>query len=141
MFVSHSPRHADLFLRLDPGADLLGSLIEVVRREQIRAAAISGIGTVRRTTLGYFDAQRREYLKRDFPEVLELVSLSGNLSWVDGEPFVHAHVVVSGPDFIAHAGHLFQAEIAATGELFLACGDTPLERALDARSGLRLIVG
>jgi uncharacterized protein len=139
MFIC--PQPPVCFVRLDPGDDLLGSLIEVVRREQITAAAISGIGTVRKTTLGYFDVQRREYLKRELPEVLELVSLQGNLTWVDREPFIHAHVVVSGPDFLAHAGHLFQAEIAVTGEFFLACGGAPLARELDARSGLRLIVG
>jgi predicted DNA-binding protein with PD1-like motif len=52
---------------------------------------------------------------------------------------IHAHAVVSGPDFVAHAGHLFSAEIAATAEVFLWATGERTERALDERTGLRLI--
>jgi predicted DNA-binding protein with PD1-like motif len=58
--------------------------------------------------------------------------------WFDGEPFCHAHVTISGLDFISHSGHLFQADIAVTGEFFLQ----PLpriERVFDEQTGLKRI--
>jgi hypothetical protein len=62
---------------------------------------------------------------------------------LDGEPFVHAHVVVGGRDTVAHAGHLMAARCAATVELFTIsahiiaprCRDRP--EPLPALSGSR----
>ena len=47
------------------------------------------------------------------------MQLSGNISMKEGEPFVHAHVVLGGPDFQCRSGHLFAANVAVTVELHL----------------------
>jgi hypothetical protein len=144
MFVDRSsdaPRR--LFVRLDPGEEVMSTLAEILQAHQqyISAGQIIGIGTVRKAVLGYFDLARRQYLRREVPGDMELASFVGNVTWMDGRPFVHAHVVLSGPDFVPQAGHLFQAEIAATGEFCYVEGGMPLRREEDQATGLKLVVG
>jgi predicted DNA-binding protein with PD1-like motif len=128
-------------VRLDPGEEILGTLTGFVIDEEIAGGTITGIGAVKNTTIGYFDLHRKEYSKRRFSDDMELVNLTGNVTWVEGEPFVHAHATISGPDFVAHSGHLFEAEIAVTGEFLLHPTDRRILRAPDERTGLKLIDG
>jgi uncharacterized protein len=134
------PTDNGFFLRLDPGEDVLKTLTDFLRTEEIGGAILSGIGTLRKTILGYFDLPRQTYLKREYPEDVELVAFSGNVTTVDGGPFVHAHVLISGSDFTAQGGHLFGGEIAVTGEFFVWPTGGRIQRALDERSGLKLVV-
>jgi len=130
-------------VRLDAGEEVRGSRAAVVVREGIAGGCISGIGTLRNTTIGYFDRERREYDKRRIDAEMELVSLSGNITWVDGEhhPMIHAHVTLAGPDFVSIGGHLFSGEIAVTGELFVIPTEVRIAREFDERTGLKLIHG
>jgi len=128
-----------LFVRLDAGEEIITTLGALAADRDIPGAVFSGIGAVHRTTLGYFELGKREYLRREFPDEMELVTCHGNLTWVDGAPLIHAHATIAGADYVAHAGHLFSAEIAVTGEFFFHATDLRLGRSLDARTGLKLI--
>ena len=90
---------------------------------------------------GFFDLERKEYNRREFPQAMELVGLTGNMAWADGEPVIHAHVVLAGPDYAAVGGHLFSAEIAVTGEIFVFPTDVRVQRSIDSETGLKLITG
>jgi predicted DNA-binding protein with PD1-like motif len=128
-------------VRLDPGEEVISTLAAFLGREGVGGAALSGIGAVRSSTLGYFDSGRREYLRKELAGEMELCSFSGNLTYLEGAPFVHAHAVLADADFVAHAGHLFEATIAATGEFWIATTERRIERKLDEPRGLRLIEG
>lgn len=128
-------------VRLDPGEEVLSTLAAFCAREGVGSASLAGIGAVRDAELGYFEGARREYLRRELPGEHELCSFSGNLTWRDGEPFVHAHVVLAGADFVPLAGHLFRATISATGEFWIGKGGVKVVRELDAATGLKLIAG
>lgn len=127
-------------IRLDRGDEVLTALTTYVREAEIMGGVITGIGAVKDATLGYFHLPTREYHKQEFPEEMELVSFYGNITQVDDGPMVHAHVTLSGADYIAKAGHLFSATVAVTGEFFLWPADTPIHRALDPDTGLKLMV-
>jgi uncharacterized protein len=133
------PAPGGFFVRLDRGEDLLGKLTDFFVDERVGSAALSGIGAIEQTTLGYFDLARREYTRIDYPGSMELVSLAGNFAWAGDEPIIHAHAVISGPDGVAHGGHLFAARISATGEVMVWTSSERRQRALDAATGLRLI--
>jgi hypothetical protein len=47
------------------------------------------------------------------------LSLQGNIAWRDDEPIVHCHAVLGREDFTVFGGHLADATVAATIELFL----------------------
>ncbi len=126
-------------LRLDPGEEIMESLAAYLQSAGIEGAAITGIGAVKESTIGYFDLHKREYRNLEIPGDMELVSFMGSLTWADGEPVIHAHVTLSGEDYIAKSGHLFSAVIAVTGEFWIQPTGMKIERALNERTGLKLI--
>lgn len=76
-------------LVLDIGDEIVTSLKQLASNERIGFATITGIGAVHKAVLGYFDVDQKQYLKRQYgPESVELISLLGNLSRLDGEPFL-----------------------------------------------------
>ena len=79
-------------------------------------------------------ADLREVIRRG----IEIGALTGNLSELDGQPFVHAHAVASGHDLLARTGHVMRARVSATVELFVHDFGGAIHRAPDAATGLKL---
>jgi predicted DNA-binding protein with PD1-like motif len=69
---------------------------------------------------------------------MEVVNFTGNVALVEGEQFLHVHVVLSDTDNRAHGGHLKEAEVAVTLEVFLSDFQTEIERVYDEETGLKL---
>jgi predicted DNA-binding protein with PD1-like motif len=127
------------FVRLDPGEEVMQCLTRMVQEHGLQGGMITGIGAVKDPIVGYFDLHTKEYFRRTLAGDHELVGLSGNITWVEGKQFIHAHVILAGPDLACHGGHLFSAEIAVTGEFFVLEESVVLRRVPDQRSGLNLI--
>jgi len=104
-------------LRLDRGEEIVGSLATFAEREGIRAGFLSAIGAVGEAELGFFGPERGVYDRRTFTGDHEIGALTGNFSELEGRPFPHCHVVLSGPDFVAHTGHLFRGVVTVTCEI------------------------
>lgn len=126
-------------VRMERGEEIHRTLIEFAREKGIEGAAVQGIGAVRNAELGYYRTDRKEYDRRRLDEPTELLSLSGNLCLLDGTPFLHAHVVLMREDFTVAGGHLFRAEITATGEFAIRDVDLRLTRRPDSDVGLPLL--
>lgn len=121
------------------GEEVITSLTQFAEQQRIRSGSFSGIGAVEKTTLAYYDLDLKKYLTREFPERMELVSLQGNYAYLNGKPFVHCHVVISGRDYVPYAGHLMKAIISATGEIFITANANEIDRGPDPVTGLNLI--
>ena len=123
---------------LDKGDEVIASLTGLVQQEKLEGGFIRGIGGVSNVTLGFFDLEKKEYSKKQFPGFYELASLVGDISLVDEKPFCHLHAVISDPQMNTFAGHLFFAEISITGEIAI----TPFnktQRLFNKDLGLNLI--
>ena len=73
-------------------------------------------------------------------ERLEVLSLVGDIALKDGEPSLHAHVVVGSRDGSARRGHLLGARVRPTLEkVILTEPPAHLRRRHDPESGLALI--
>jgi predicted DNA-binding protein with PD1-like motif len=107
-------------VRLIKGEEVIASLSSFVEEQKIPGGFLFGLGAFKDATLGYFDSEKKEYVKNFFKEDMEFGSLTASISYVEGKPFVHAHVAASGPDAKAYFGHLFSATISATGEFFIS---------------------
>jgi predicted DNA-binding protein with PD1-like motif len=126
-------------LVLDAGDDVMPLLLEAARELGLTAAAFTGIGAFRETTLGYFELERRDYLRIPIREQVELLSLVGNVALADGEPKIHAHVVVGRRDGTALGGHLLDARVRPTLEVVLVETPATLRRTIDKTTGLPLL--
>lgn len=105
-------------LRLDDGQDLFDALTEFARREDIRAAAVvSGIGMVRRATIGYWTGS--EYRPRELTVPHEVVALHGTIARADGAPSIHLHLAAAGPEYQVVGGHLLRATVGVLQEVVI----------------------
>ena len=106
-------------VRLEVEDEVISSLSQLARQKGIKGGVFYGIGAVEEAVIGYFDPETKQYHKKNLQESKELVSLKGTISWLEGKPFIHAHVVLAGADFIAYGGHLFSSKVSATVELWV----------------------
>ncbi|TCD48788.1 PPC domain-containing DNA-binding protein [Chlorobium sp. N1] len=128
--------------RLEKGADLLRALAEICRSEGITGGRLEAIGAVTAAVIGYYDQEERRYRFTSFPGGREIVSLTGNVSLLDGEPMVHAHIALADREGRVVGGHLAEGTTVFACEYLIeehepAEGD-PLTRSLDEATGLKL---
>jgi len=128
-----------ILCQLPYGSDLLDEMTAIVRREKITLGRIHAIGATTHARVAYYDQAAKVYNPLDFPGGMEIVGLHGNVSLRDGEPFVHAHILLGDPQGKIFGGHLLQGTKLFACELFIDELDGPaLERAQDSRTGLFL---
>lgn len=122
------------------GDDAMGALQEFVTARQISAAQITGVGAFKSATLGYFNWERKDYVKIEVPEQVEVASLLGDVALGEnGKPALHIHCVLSRRDGSARAGHLLHAIVRPTLEIVLTESPAHLQKRHDPESGLALI--
>ncbi len=127
-------------LVFDKGDDPIALLTTFAREQQLTGSSFTGIGALRRATLGYFDPDRMDYDTVDVDEQCEILSLLGDVAiGQDGTPSVHAHVTLGKRDFTAIGGHLVAGHIWPTLELILQESPEHLRKRPDPETGLALI--
>lgn len=131
-----------IIARLAIGEEVIESLRQLARKERIPSGALTGLGAVGDITLALYDMESRSYKSRHFHEELELISMTGNLSWLgegDEEPVIHAHGVVSREDATTLGGHIMNAIVSVTVEVMLTAYAQRIERKPDKKVGLNLL--
>ena len=138
LIIEESIAGRSLLARLDHGAEIIVQIADLARERNIRAAAISAIGALSRADLGFYDQAGREYMVRGVEGPVEIASCTGNISLLEGEPFVHAHAVLADSSGAVLAGHLVRGTIFAA-ELYLQeLAQADLNRDYDSQTGLKL---
>lgn len=126
-------------LIFETGDEAMLGLVEFAKSEDLMAAHFTGIGAFQDVTLGYFDWESKEYKKIPVTAQVEVLSLIGDVAEKDGEPSVHAHVVVGRSDGSTRGGHLIEARVRPTLEVILTESPAHLRKKMDPESGLALI--
>jgi len=129
----------DYFIYIEKNEKVMDTLTRFCKDQDITNAKISGIGAVKQSEIGAYDTVGKEYIRKQFPDVWELVSYEGNVTLKDGDPFVHGHVVLSNHDMKTIGGHLFETTVAAVGEFFLRKFDNDAYREINEDVGLPCI--
>ena len=126
----------DYLINIDKDEKVVETLTRFCKENGIKNAKLSGIGAVKKTEIGAYDLLKKEYIKREYSEILELLSLEGNVALKDGQPFIHAHVVLSDHNMQTLGGHLFETTVGVAGEFFLTQFDGNAYRELKPDIGL-----
>ena len=126
-------------LGLETGDDLLSSVTAYVTEHNIRAAAVSFLGAVRRASLRYYNQDAKSYIDFDVNQHLEILSGTGNVSVLDGAPFVHIHAAFADEEGAAYGGHVNNGTEVFACEVTIAelAGIAPV-RQFDETTGLML---
>jgi predicted DNA-binding protein with PD1-like motif len=72
-------------------------------------------------------------------EQVEVLSLLGDIALDDGQPKLHAHVVVGRRDGTTRGGHLLEGHVWPTLEVIVTESPHHLQRSMDRETGLALI--
>lgn len=132
-------QNASYFLKFEMGEELVSSLTEFATEQNIHAATIQGIGALRDFELGYYALDQKEYNRRKYSEIVELISCNGNIAMRENKQFAHIHVCLGLPDFRAIGGHLFSGIVAVTAEVLLHPLPERMDRAYEEKAGLFLL--
>ncbi|MGB9711260.1 MAG: PPC domain-containing DNA-binding protein [Thermodesulfovibrio sp.] len=124
--------------RLFKGEEIVSGITKFLKENSITSGLISGIGAVKKARVGYYDQSEKEYVSHEFNEPMEILSLKGNISIKDGEPFAHIHIVLSKKDFSCIGGHLYEAEVFAFEFEILELEGNSFIRGFDEETGLFL---
>jgi len=124
--------------RLCKGDEIISRLSSFLKDNSITSGIITGIGAVSFAKIGYYNQTEQKYIAREFNEAMEILSLKGNISIKDNEPFMHLHIVLSKDDFTCIGGHLSEAKIFAFEFEIIEFEGISFERGFDSDTGLFL---
>lgn len=144
MLVKEMSRHGErrswaLIFETD---DLVMETLERFADENdVRGGSFKALGAFRQATLAYFDWESKDYQEIPVEEQVEVTALVGDVarSAEDDAVEIHAHCVLGRPDGTAMTGHLMEARVRPTLELFLVDEGVTLPKREDPESGLTLI--
>jgi predicted DNA-binding protein with PD1-like motif len=126
-------------LRLASGEPVIETITAFLGEQGIAFASVSAAGAVQWVRLAYWNARTQQYQDREIAEQLEVVSFQGNASLKDRAPMLHIHGVFGREDFSVYGGHVKEARVHPTLEVWLRAESIPVRRAHDAATGLDLL--
>jgi len=108
-------------IRLDPGEKIMASLLEYLegRPAEIPSGFFSAIGAVSSCEIGWYSIPDDKYHNKVVNENCEIVGIIGNIAWIDGKPVVHAHISLGKEDYSIVGGHLMEATVSVTTEIYI----------------------
>lgn len=128
-----------LVLRIDRGEDIVTKLKELCALENISLGSVSGIGAVMETEIGIFNVDTKEYFSKKVEGLYEVSNLTGNISQMNGETYLHLHITIGDvKKNEVYAGHLNRAVVGATAEIIVSVIDGQVDRQKDENIGLNL---
>lgn len=136
-------RHKELngvyVLLLAEDEKVIESIIGFCREKGITAAQLTAIGAVKEVELGFYNLETKTYKWKKAEADLEIDNITGNVALFEGDLLVHAHITVSDSEMHAFGGHLKEATVGASCEIFITPLQGKLERRFDEKTGLNLL--
>lgn len=129
----------EYIIRLDRGDRWPNALVEAFAEIKLGGAFFYGVGGVENPEVGYYDLPVQKYMTKKFEGIFEVVSITGNVSELNGTPVVHSHGVFSGPGYSVFGGHFVSGIVAGTLELFVSDVGGTIKRKADPRTGLTIL--
>ena len=77
----------DIVARLEVGEEVIASLSDIAEREGVTFASVSGIGAADEFDVSVYDVKAKVYFDNTFREPLEITSLSGTVTEMNGAPY------------------------------------------------------
>ena len=129
-----------IVLRVDRGEEVMETIGMLCEKEGIRLGSIVGLGAADHLVMGLYDVENQEFSEIKLDKPLEITSIVGNITEMDGKPYLHIHVNASDAEGHAYGGHLKAVRISGTSEIFITVIDGHVGREKDSitNTGLNL---
>lgn len=129
----------DYVIRLDPGDEILESLMTFAENEKVHLGSVSGLGASTLFDVSVYDLGEKKYYPVHCGVQSEITSLFGTITEKDGKPYFHVHMQAMTKDGRAVGGHLLKCVINATCEMFVHVLDGHVDRAVSGQTGLTVM--
>jgi len=126
-------------VRFDRGEELISAITTYIEKEHFGAGSFTAIGATDDVIVSFYNLQKKVYEDTRFEQNMEVVNLTGNISYLDSKPIVHVHGSFSGPDLKVIGGHVKSLHISATCEVAFFPLKGLVKRKHDEETGLNLI--
>lgn len=129
-----------IVLRIDRGEEVMETLIKLCEKEKIRLGSIVGLGAADYLVMGLYDVEKQQFSEIKLEVPLEITSIIGNITEMDGKPYLHLHINASDANGHTYGGHLKAVRISGTSEIFVTVVDGYVGREKDTltNTGLNL---
>ena len=112
-----------LYVRMDRGDEIIGGILDICKKEQIRSAVFQGIGGCGEAQIQTYLPETKSFETQTIRGMLELVSLNGNVVSDDSnELYHHTHALFSyknGDQHCIAAGHMKSVSVLYAAEIEL----------------------
>lgn len=127
------------FIRLERGEKIIETLRNFCAENRIKCGYLFGIGALDKVELAHYIVKNRKYTSKTLKQPLEITNMSGNITTMNKEVYLHCHITLSDEGMKAIAGHLKEGVVSATCEVILIMLKGGLERRYDRAIGLNLM--
>ena len=125
-------------VRMDLGEEITGNLKKLCEDEQIRLGRVEAIGATDHAVIGVYDLAKKEYYPEQIDGFMEIASLNGNITAMDGKTYIHLHATLADQRHGIHGGHVIEMRVGATCEMFVTVLDGEVRRQRDEDLGINL---
>ena len=121
------------------GDEAYSGLLDFAEKYHVTSGHFTAIGALNNVVLAWFDPQQKMYRENPIHEQVEVATMTGDFALYQGKPALHTHIVVARQDGTAYGGHVIEATVSPTLEVFVTVDPVPLQRKHDVSSDLALI--
>ena len=133
------PRPKQYAVIFSEGDEAYSGLLEFAQKYHVTSGHFTAIGALSSAVLAWFDPQKKLYCENPMNEQVEVGSMIGDFATYQGKPALHTHMVVGHRDGTARAGHVIEAIVSPTLEVFVTVDPVPLQKKYDPATDLTLI--
>ena len=126
-------------VRLERGEKVIETLLAFCEGEKIKGGYFNGLGAAGEVELAHFSLVTKKYTILNLSGQYEITGLHGNISTMEGKPYIHSHITVGDGQFHSLSGHLKEAVVSATCEIIVVRLEAEIGRAKDGETGLNLL--
>ncbi|MBN2546246.1 MAG: DNA-binding protein [Spirochaetes bacterium] len=125
-------------LRIDKNEEIIETLKNFCKKNQIKLGFITGIGAVNNAVIGLFNTDNKEFIKKEFSGAFEITALNGNISQMNDEVYLHVHVTIADDKFNNYGGHFSSGIVSGTCEIVITEIEGKVDRKFNSDIGLNL---
>lgn len=121
------------------GDEAYSGLLDFAETHHVTSGHFTAIGALSSVVLGWLDPEKHLYRENPIHEQVEVAGMTGDFALYQGKPALHTHIVVGRRDGTASGGHVIEAIVSPTLEVFVTVDPIPLQKKYDPSSHLTLI--
>jgi predicted DNA-binding protein with PD1-like motif len=127
-YMEYYKSNNKIIVRIDKGEELISTLVDLCKKENLQAASLQGIGYTDEMKVRIYDNRKDEFLFQTLTGPMEITSLTGNIVMADNGIYPHIHIMAADENMLVHGGHLVSCRIAAVAEIILEMLPPSLKR-------------